>query len=334
LPKMLKRKAILDTIAQGCLEGLYVLRLERPDHSLRTFWRTRPDDVALREPILQIVLPEAADLVELAPDLLDPGSLPDLWPTDAIPVSNVVTYFSGNRVVLVDRAGYPEALTVPRASRLIVEAAIRTAIRSGKLWLTNESISLLSEDVPAGVLVDDAFLRRPPPELAVGDLLPANLPEAWPSGQTSALRLFDALLTRRDPRLPWITLQKAIQSALTIHYLERTPDSGPWPCNLANAASVLLLVPTAEAAPPVLTPSPGSQIREVPPGVLIAEAELGTGEIQDLAEQVSEIKKAAVGLPLKFQLRIELGGPTKPSGDAVERINLILQGISSDLCLK
>lgn len=39
LPKMLNRRAILDTLIEGCLQGLFVLRLQRPDGSIRTWWR-------------------------------------------------------------------------------------------------------------------------------------------------------------------------------------------------------------------------------------------------------------------------------------------------------
>ena len=39
LPKMLRRKDLLDTISNGCSQGLYVLSLLRPDGSARTWWR-------------------------------------------------------------------------------------------------------------------------------------------------------------------------------------------------------------------------------------------------------------------------------------------------------
>ena len=43
LPKMLNRKAILDTIIEGCLSGAFVLRFTRPDKSVRTFWHQTPE---------------------------------------------------------------------------------------------------------------------------------------------------------------------------------------------------------------------------------------------------------------------------------------------------
>ena len=44
LPKMLNRKAILDTLLLGCRQGEFVLRVTRPDRSVRTFWRQEPDE--------------------------------------------------------------------------------------------------------------------------------------------------------------------------------------------------------------------------------------------------------------------------------------------------
>jgi hypothetical protein len=53
-----------------------------------------------------------------------------------------------------------------------------------------------------------------------------------------------------------------------------------------------------------------------------------------LAEQVADIKKAAVGLDLKFCMRIELGGVQSPSEEPVVEINKILGEISDKLKLK
>ncbi|MGH2362576.1 MAG: DUF499 domain-containing protein, partial [bacterium] len=79
LPKMLNRKAIVDTLLDGCRAGLFVLRLKRPDGSLRTWWREAPDDAALSDAALEVVLPEAAELAAVSPSLLAHGVLPSLW---------------------------------------------------------------------------------------------------------------------------------------------------------------------------------------------------------------------------------------------------------------
>src|SRR5262249_31408364 len=70
LPKMLKADAILETLVEGCAQGSFVLRLSRPDGSFRTWWRSRPDEAALKDPALELVLPAAAELSEITPALL------------------------------------------------------------------------------------------------------------------------------------------------------------------------------------------------------------------------------------------------------------------------
>ena len=66
LPKMLRRKEILDTVVQGVQEGIWVAQVVRPDRSVKTFWRTPIDEPALKDPELEVLLPEAATLTELA----------------------------------------------------------------------------------------------------------------------------------------------------------------------------------------------------------------------------------------------------------------------------
>ena len=44
--------------------------------------------------------------------------------------------------------------------------------------------------------------------------------------------------------------------------------------------------------------------------------------------------KLAIGLELKFALRVELGGAARPSSDLLAKINEILRGIRRDLELR
>ncbi|HEY9862920.1 MAG TPA: hypothetical protein V6D21_01950 [Candidatus Obscuribacterales bacterium] len=57
-------------------------------------------------------------------------------------------------------------------------------------------------------------------------------------------------------------------------------------------------------------------------------------QIQDLADAIADIKNATVGIELKFRLRIELGGESRPPQEAINQINQLLQDISEDLELK
>lgn len=113
LPKMLSRTAILDTIVLGCREGHFVLRVTRPDRSVRTLWRQEPDEADLKDPGLEVVLPEAATLSEVAPALLLPGALPGLWEGPELRVKDLRSYFSGDRVVKVKKGGYGRASPYP-----------------------------------------------------------------------------------------------------------------------------------------------------------------------------------------------------------------------------
>ena len=70
------------------------------------------------------------------------------------------------------------------------------------------------------------------------------------------------------------------------------------------------------------------------PGLLTAEAVLEANGIQDLADHVPEIAKAAVGNDLKFSVRIELGGKGPPPSEAVEKINALLADVSDTLRLQ
>ena len=65
-----------------------------------------------------------------------------------------------------------------------------------------------------------------------------------------------------------------------------------------------------------------------------AEAVLEADRVQDLADQVPELLKAAVGNELRFTVRIEVGGTTAPSPEAVEKINDLLAEVSEDLRLQ
>ena len=64
----------------------------------------------------------------------------------------------------------------------------------------------------------------------------------------------------------------------------------------------------------------------------MTEAELRPSEIQDLAEQISDIRKAAAPLELKFRLRLELDtGGKPPASDTLAALNELLRKVSKAL---
>jgi hypothetical protein len=73
LPKMLRRKDLLDTVSNGCIQGLYVLSLPRPDGTARTWWRVPIDELELTDDALEAVQNSAATLESLDSSTARPG---------------------------------------------------------------------------------------------------------------------------------------------------------------------------------------------------------------------------------------------------------------------
>ena len=69
-------------------------------------------------------------------------------------------------------------------------------------------------------------------------------------------------------------------------------------------------------------------------GALLAGTTLRTDGIQDLAEQIPDLVKAAAGHDLKFQVHVQFGGETPPEPGVVDRINVLLAEVSEDWKLK
>ena len=119
--------------------------------------------------------------------------------------------------------------------------------------------------------------------------------------------------TSRAQTLPWIVVRNALDDAFRLGLLERTIDSKDWPTDLGGAAAVKIRVSKRGAAP-----APGVY------GAKVAEAELETNEIQDLADQVGEIKKAAAGQRLRFRVAVELGEAGATPQGILDAVNALL----------
>jgi len=337
LPKMLKAQAILDTLADGCEQGSFVLRLMRPDGSYRTWWRTRPDDAAMNDPALELVLPEAAELAELPHQLLLPDKLPELWEGEEVSVQAVLDYFNGDRVVQVQRDGYMEPVSIPKANADVVNGAIIAAVEAGALWLVSGPASVLAEPIPAGVLTPRAILRQPPAMIAAAEILPENLPDAWSDGTATALSIATALSQKFGQTLPWKTVKDVITASLNARFTELDATSGDWPCNYPAAQSIMLKVATGGGGGPGGS-GQGGFGGDVPGSTcLVARAELEPSEIQDLGDLVPKLLevKAKADAPIKFKVQIELGdGKKTPPPDMVEEINTLLKDLKEGFRLK
>jgi hypothetical protein len=328
LPKMLRRQAVVDTLVQGARLGLFVLRSTRPDRSVKTTWREAPAEADLKDASLEVVLPQHAELTDIRPDLLAPDALPGLWPAGRkLAVKDVAAYFVGGRVVKVKKEGYEEPLTIPKAPKGVVEAAVGAAVEAGKLWLVAGPASVFAEAVPAGVLTDAATLQPPPVPISVGDVMPASIPDAWGGDETTAQAVASALSQKADVSLPWAVVRDAIDGAIRSNLVETTPDSAGWPCDFAASGKVKLRVRRAGAPTPLPKPAPK-------PGVRVAEAELTAGQVQDLADAVGDLTSAAAGHGVSFRLQITLGQDKPAPDEIVEKANGVLKKVSEKLMFR
>ena len=266
--------------------------------------------------------PEAADLSEMSPDLLVPGRLPSLWESESPSFANIANYFSGGTVVKIKKDGYDEPVTIPKAARELVEGTVAEAVKQGKLWLTSGQASILAEEIPAGLLTDDARLHQPPQPIPAADITPSNLPEVWSAETTTALAIAVALSKKAGTNLPWATVRHALDGAIRARMIEPTLDSANWPSNYAAAQGVKLRLPSR--------PQPGQDKPfDLKPDFLVAEAELRPNEIQDFAEQLAELRKTAGGLEIKLRLRLELDGHRKsPAEEIIAKLNDLLAKVS------
>jgi hypothetical protein len=239
---------------------------------------------------------------------------------------------------MVPREGYEEPVTIPTAERTALDAAIQAAVRDRRLWLIAGQGSFFAEELPVGVLAEDAYLLPTPRSIAAREILPAELPEAWSGEVTTALDIANALSTKAGKMLPWFTVREAIDGAFRSRLLERTIDSGVWPCDYAGARAVRMCVPREQPAQSAPITPPPSALRESTvtpaPTALIAEAPLRVEEIQDLYDQLGDLVKTTVGLNLQFHLRIELGSTSRVPGETIDRVNELLSEISEKLVLR
>jgi len=341
LPKMLNRKAIVETLLNGCRNGLFVLRSTRTDHSFKTFWYDAPDMVNVKELNLVVVLSEEASLTAIPSRLLSPGTLPELWHGPELALQEVYRYFSGSIRIQGEYEG--ETKAVPRAERSVVNEAIQAAVKEKRLWFLVGQASLLAEDVPIDLLTDEATLQAPPPPLAARDVIPDNVPEAWKgSRETTARDIAGALSAKAGRALPWLIVRDALTAAFNARFVERA--SGQWPCDYAGAGMVRVCQRSEqtpqEPKPPAEGPS--TIISRPEPdytssNVLAAHATLSVGEIQDLNDQVAALTKVGVdyfGSEPKFLLRIVITPKSQPTKEHLEKFNQLLEEVSAELKLQ
>ena len=267
--------------------------------------------------------------------LLEPDRLSDLWSGESLLVQDVIGYFGGGKVVQVQREGYAEPMTIPKAATDVVNAAITTAVETGSLWLTSGPASVLEEPIPAGILGPNAVLQKPPAIIAAAEILPGNLTDAWTDGEATALSIATALSQKNGQTLPWKTVRDVISASINARFTELEPTSGEWPCEYPQAQTVKLVEATAVGggATPgggLAGPTPGSKRR-------VARSELEPSEIQDLADCIPQLLKIKTksNLPMTFHVQIELGdGHEEPDEASTQDVNDLLEEIKDGFKLQ
>lgn len=81
---------------------------------------------------------------------------------------------------------------------------------------------------------------------------------------------------------------------------------------------------------------PGEGYTPPPPkaGTRVAQVELDTNQLQDLADVIGDLKKAAAGHDLRFILRIEVGGTDAAAPESVvDKLNELLKTVSDQMKL-
>ncbi|MGH7707846.1 MAG: hypothetical protein ACREM6_07965 [Vulcanimicrobiaceae bacterium] len=315
LPKFLDIDAIRRTMLDGVRDGLFVMRLTRPDRSVRTFWCEEPDAALLREPTLTVVLSGSAELSEIPASLLTPGRMRELWTDDSCAVEEVIRLFAGGQSITTRVGASDEKIAVPKAASQVVLASVSAAVEQGIIWYRAGDVSLWHESVPDGVVRSEGRLSAPPSAIDPQQLSVTQLPNAWEMDRTTPDRLIQALRARDRVQYPWSSVRNAINAATQLNLMREAPGSKAWNGSVAEANGVVF-VPVATA---VKQPGLLGGIPTIAAGApMTAEGTLSIGELQDLSEVISSVNSVAVSIEgsLSITVRLTVASTTRSYGPA------------------
>ena len=312
LPKALNPQLLMDTVLQGVKAGLFVARLPRPDGSLRTWWR-EPVPVDVRdEAQLEVALPENAALDRLAPSLLAPGALPDLWPEaekadERLALARLAEYFAGGYDARIPAEDYDEFLSIPECSEAALHQAVREAVEGGTVWLVNGPASVWGSPVPEGALDDGAELRPPPKPVAAQELTEESIPGAWTDGKTNGVALTEAVSLARGYTAPWPLVAQAIRDSVNSRWLSMASNSASLSSGWDQAGAVVLERPSVGAGQgkTAVGESGGLFPADAAVGATVA---LDVPQIQDLVDKLPALIAAVPAAELRFHVRVEATG--------------------------
>ncbi len=247
LPRLLNWQVFVDTLRRGVAEGRIVLRIVRPDTSLKTYWREPPpaadtdaDDFWKKVEIVPI---EHAELHNLSAELLRPGQLSEVWPDDSVPTTIGVIrgFFDGDEV--------PKLV-----SDDVLLDAIQDAVQNGLVMARHQGKAYLKEKIPDTDITDDTELLTPLVPISGSELTHKTLPDVWENDTTSLSKIMDALAVRKGTPIPWPLIREAVSDGISNNLFEFSSGSPVWPCSAEEADKVGLKV--LEVAVPVkITPA-------------------------------------------------------------------------------
>jgi uncharacterized protein len=303
LPKLLSQQTVLRSVADAVRRGLLALRCSRPDGSVCWFWKSEID-VAGWEKTGDAWLPSKAELTRLAGNALLPESLPGVWPKDGtgLRLKDLCVAFDGSHTF---EEHYDETNVehrpIPRAAFHVIHAAVADAVKDRQLWLVFGTDSVHGE-APAPIQLDpEAMLYPPPSPLAVADLLPPSLPNAWTNEtepRTTPASLYAALKAARDKPWPPRSFLEAVNAATGQGYFVRTEGTGPI-SSLQHEGDVPLTI--RQGKPVIVVPT------LIQPGRKSSNAVvLDVGEVQSLSDEISELVTALAGMDPQVEVRLSV----------------------------
>ena len=132
LPKMLRRKDLLDTVANGAMQGLFGVIAGASGRQCRDRGGTRTiHETALADDNLEAVQNSAATLELLDPTHLSPGVLEGLAWDSGVKVADLVAYFNGHTLNIEHPdEGWTEQRAIPRCPEGAVLSAVSGAVEA------------------------------------------------------------------------------------------------------------------------------------------------------------------------------------------------------------
>jgi hypothetical protein len=303
LPKLLSQQTVLRSVADALRRGLLALCCSRPDSSVWWFWKSEID-IAEWEKTAEAWLSSKTELTRLAVNALLPESLPGVWPKDGsgLKLKDLCAAFDGSHTFeeRYDDTNV-EQRPIPKAALQVVHAAVVDAVKDRRLWIVFGTDGIFG-DPPAPIQLDgEAMLYPPPSPLALADLLPPSLPDAWTNEaepRTTPGSLYAALKANRGKAWPPRLFLDAVNTAIGQGYFVRAEGSDPV-SSLQHDGDVPLVI--RQGKPVVVEPP------QIPVGRRFSTAvTLDVGEVQSLSDEISDLVAALAGKEPQIEVRVSI----------------------------